>query len=68
MTLADTMLATMMFEQIIGPMQRTVNIFNNTIEMNDSIKRVQDFLECKDKQENVVLRKEDPSKEQSVAI
>jgi ABC-type bacteriocin/lantibiotic exporter with double-glycine peptidase domain len=44
MTIADTMLATMMFDRIKGPINRIPNIFNNTVEMNDSVERVQDFL------------------------
>ena len=40
MTVANTMLATMMFDRIKGPIQRIPNIFNNWIEVEASIERV----------------------------
>ena len=49
MTIADTMLATMMFDRIKGPINRIPNIFNNTVEMNDSVDRLQEFLMSQDK-------------------
>ena len=57
-----------MFDRIKGPINRIPNIFNNTVEMNDSVERVQEFLESKDKQENVMLKRDDPKHENPFVI
>lgn len=40
MTIADTMLATMMFDEIQGPIRRLPRLFNNTAEVNDASIRI----------------------------
>ena len=63
MSIANTMLATQMFDRIKGPIQRIPNIINNWVEVGESVERLQDFLQCDERQPNVLLRKEGNSKD-----
>ena len=58
MTIANTMLATQMFDRIKGPIQRIPNIINNWVEVGESVERLQEFLQCEERQPNVLMRKE----------
>ena len=68
MTVANTMLATSMFDRIKGPIQRIPSIFNNWSEVIISVERMEEFLQCEECQPNVLLRQSESSKENDVSI